>query len=115
MSEATKYDTGKNRLELIPPEFIEGVAHVLTFGANKYGDFNWTKGLKYSRIIGALMRHLLAFIKGERLDKESGLPHLWHVGCNLAFLITFEAHAERYKDFNNLPSYEELNDLDIPL
>ena len=66
------------------------------------GDFNWASGINYSRVVGALLRHLYAFIKGEVNDPESGKPHLWHAACNLAFLITFESQPEQYQQFNNL-------------
>jgi hypothetical protein len=103
-----KYDQGKNRIDLLPPEFVEAVSHILTFGSQKYNDENWRGGLKYSRVFGALMRHLMAYKKGEILDPESGMSHLWHAGCNLAFLITFEEHPEVYKEFNDLYFYEKV-------
>lgn len=90
MAEGVKHDGGKLRYELIPPELLEGIAWVLTHGAKKYGDRNWELGIKYSRIFGALMRHMWAWWGGEDLDKESGKSHLWHAGCELAFLIAFE-------------------------
>lgn len=100
MSEGLKYDAGKVRLELLPPELLFGVATILTFGANKYEDRNWEKGMKWSRVFGALMRHMWAwwggkgpttksFLLGE-LDDETGKSHLWHAGCCLAFLIAYE-------------------------
>ena len=103
-----KFDEGKNRLDLLPTEFLEGVGHTLSFGANKYDDENWRGGIKYHRVYGSLLRHLFSWRKGEVLDPESGMPHLWHVGCNLAFLITFEAHPEVYKEFNDLYCYPQL-------
>lgn len=86
-----KFDGGKTRYELLPPELLEGVARVLTFGAKKYADRNWESGIAYSRAYGALQRHLWAWWHGEDLDDETGMSHLWHAGCELAFLIAFEA------------------------
>ncbi len=51
-----KHDQDKTRYELLPAEFLDGVAQVLTFGAKKYADRNWESGIKYSRVFGALMR-----------------------------------------------------------
>jgi hypothetical protein len=87
-----KYDSDKIRLELLPPEFLLGVSKVLTFGAKKYYAGNWSKGegFEYSRLYGALQRHLNAWAMGEKYDPESGLPHLYHAGCMLAFLATSE-------------------------
>jgi len=95
-----KDDGGKIRLELLPPEMLMAVAEVLTFGATKYDDRNWENGIKWSRVFGALMRHMWAwwggrgpttknFLLGD-LDDETGYSHLWHAGCCIAFLITYE-------------------------
>lgn len=86
-----KDDQEKNRLDLIEPEFIEGVGKVLTFGADKYEPNNWQKVEDAKdRYYAAAMRHLMAWRKGEREDPESGLSHLDHVACNIMFLQYFE-------------------------
>ena len=92
MSEGLKYDAGKVRYELLPPELLEGVATILTFGAAKYADRNWELGMKWSRVFGALMRHLWAWWNPftPSVDAETGHSHLWHAGCCLAFLIAYE-------------------------
>lgn len=100
-----KHDTGKNQLDLVPPELDEAVGKILTFGAVKYGPHNWRGGLKYSRVVAALLRHLNAYRAGKVLDPETGMSHLWHAGCNLAFLITFDEHPEQYAEFNDLWRY----------
>ena len=43
----TKHDQGKTRFELVSPYFVEGVAKILTFGAQKYDPYNWAKGMSY--------------------------------------------------------------------
>lgn len=86
-----KHDEGKNRLDLIEPEFIEGVGKVLTFGAEKYGPNNWQNvDDAENRYYAAALRHLLAWRKGEKVDSESGLSHLDHVATNIMFLQHFE-------------------------
>lgn len=85
-----KDDAGKTRMELLPPELLEGVARVLTFGAAKYADRNWEKGIAWSRVYGALLRHMNAWWGGEAVDRETGMSHLWHAGCCLSFLMAFE-------------------------
>lgn len=94
-----KYDDGKVRLELIDPEFIEGVGKVLTFGAGKYEPDNWKKGTSVDekKIQGSLYRHLTAYMKGEVIDAESGLSHLYHIGCNAMFLAYYERHRTEHK------------------
>lgn len=86
---AQKFDQEKVRLELVDALAVEGLASVLTFGARKYAANNWREGLEYTRLIGALKRHLSAIEKGEDIDTESGLPHIDHLGCCWMFLSNF--------------------------
>lgn len=94
-TEGFKHDTGKLRLDLIPPEVIRSLGEVLTYGANKYDDRNWELGISEDRLYAALQRHLLAWREGEAKDKESGLSSLAHALCNLAMLVTFERRNAR--------------------
>lgn len=88
--EVKKFDDGKIMVDLLVPEFLEGIARVMTMGAKKYGSENWKKGISEEsfrrRILAALYRHLLAYHKGEIYDKESGENHLLHITCNAMFL-----------------------------
>lgn len=102
-----KYDEGKNRLDLIPPEIIEAIGRILTLGAVKYAPHNWQKGISYEKVYGAMQRHLQAFWRGENLDSESRLSHLWHAACNIAFLVTYEAHPEQYSEFDDRYLYDK--------
>lgn len=81
-----KYDGEKPRMDLLDPLALEGLAKVLTFGAQKYAAHNWRKGIANTRLIAAMLRHLFAIMRGEDLDPESGLPHIDHVGCCWMFL-----------------------------
>src|SRR3990172_7443049 len=83
-----KYDGDKLHYNLIPPELLEELAKVLTYGANKYAPRNWEKGISRDRLFAALQRHLWSYWGGERVDVESGLDHLSHAACCIAFLIT---------------------------
>jgi len=100
MTEGTKFDTQKNRLDLIPAEVMEALGKVLTHGSRKYGDNNWQQGIEYRRVYGAIQRHLNAWRKGERVDEESGMMHLWNAFTELAFLIYYEQYPDTYKNFN---------------
>ena len=40
------------------------------------------------------MRHLQAWRMGERLDEESGYPHLYHVATNMMFLEYFDTEED---------------------
>lgn len=93
-----KDDRGKVRMELIPPELLEAVGDILTFGAEKYADRNWEYGMKWSRPFGALMRHMWAWWRGENNDPETGRSHLWHAACCIAFLVAYEARGDGEDD-----------------
>lgn len=88
MSEGLKYDNEKPPMALIDPEFLEGVAGVLGFGATKYAEHNWRNGISVSRLISAAYRHLGAINKGEDIDPESGRHHAYHLGCCVMFLAS---------------------------
>lgn len=88
-----KADADKLMLELIPPSAIFALGRVLTYGAKKYGSNNWQQ-VEQERYVGALLRHLYAFVDGEEIDQESGLPHLEHVLTNAVFLV----HLNRKED-----------------
>lgn len=81
-----KYDEDKPDYSLIPPEVLEALAKVLTYGAKKYGPENWRLVTPTSRYYSALMRHIQAVRQGETIDPESGFPHMWHALTNAAFL-----------------------------
>ncbi len=79
----TKYDSGKPRLELLPPSYWKSVnsqhsyamsmwhyyeatfpceigfdaVPILEFGAEKYDSYNWFKGMSWGRLVGAFHRH----------------------------------------------------------
>tara|TARA_B110000285_G_C14809135_1_gene461130 strand:- start:423 stop:689 length:267 start_codon:yes stop_codon:yes gene_type:complete len=59
---------------------------VLMFGAEKYDDHNWKKGLKFTEVMESMQRHMNAFADGENDDKESKLTHVGHILCNAMFL-----------------------------
>lgn len=85
--EAVKYDEGKPRYDLIPAIGLDYVAQVMTYGATKYGERNWEKGLEPGRLFAALMRHSWAWMRGEIDDPESKLPHLAHAAASVMMLI----------------------------
>lgn len=84
-----KADTGKPACDLLSPIAMLGTAEVLSFGAKKYAAHNWRKGIAWSRIIGAILRHTYAIMAGEDTDKESGLLHADHLSCEVMFLQEF--------------------------
>jgi len=83
-----KSDAGKVRPTLVPLELIRAVAEVREFGCRKYHDPNNWRNVEPQRYRDAAYRHWLAYLEDNNsVDEESGLPHLWHLACNIAFLI----------------------------
>jgi len=85
-------------MDLIDGEALEELARVLDFGARKYAENNWRKGLKLSRLLAASMRHLVAIMRGETYDQETGLQHAAHLMCCAMFLIWTIKHRQDLDD-----------------
>lgn len=88
-----KQDYGKAKLSLVPRRIIWDVAAIREYGNNKYPDGgadNW-RGVEPERYRDAAYRHFLRYLDDPKsVDSESGLPHLWHLACNIAFLCEME-------------------------
>jgi hypothetical protein len=93
-----KFDTGKPPIELLDPEWLDGVAQVLAFGAKKYAAHNWRKGIQVTRLLGGIFRHGFAILRGEDIDPESGLPHVHHLACGAMFLSWMMQHRKEMDD-----------------
>lgn len=87
--QGVKHDDDKVPLDLLSPYAMEGLGKVLLMGKKKYGARNWEQGFNYTRIIGAILRHTFALLRGERLDPESGLFHSHHILAEAMFLSHF--------------------------
>lgn len=100
MNQETKTDQGKVQLTLTPTEIIRNIARVREFGVQKYKDpDNWQE-VEIERYRDAAYRHFLAYIDcPSSEDQESGLPHLWHLACNIAFLCELEVFNDEYKRY----------------
>ena len=91
MNQSVKSDKNKPRLTLVPRQIIYAIAVIREYGTSKYGDSENWRTVEPSRYKDAAFRHFLAYLdEPEGIDKESGLPHLWHLACNIAFLCEME-------------------------
>lgn len=85
---AKKNDAGKNMLAYIPMQGLSEIGKVMTYGATKYGAFNYNKGHTSIQLSSAFLRHVCdGFLSGEDFDPESGLMHLAHAGATIMILI----------------------------
>lgn len=92
-NQTAKADAGKLQLTLVPRQIIRDIAAVRMYGNQKYpegGPENWRQ-VEVQRYRDALCRHLLAYLDDpQSIDEESGLPHRWHMECNMAFIAELE-------------------------
>lgn len=95
--QTAKADAGKLRLSLVPGILIRACAVVRMYGCWKYpegGPDNWRQ-VEIERFRDAMYRHWVAYIENPKsVDPESGLPHLYHCICNLAFLAEMENYGD---------------------
>ena len=84
---------GKLRWDLLPLAEIEDIVRVYTEGAKKYADNSWQNIPDgFERYRAALLRHMTAYMKGERYDKETGLMHLAQICWNAIALLYYDKH-----------------------
>jgi len=90
-----KQDAGKARLSLVPTKIIYAIATIREYGNKKYGDSDSWRTVEIERYRDAAYRHLLSYIDNPKgVDEESGLLHLYHLACNVAFLCEMEDEME---------------------
>lgn len=89
MDDGLKFDDGKLRYDLLPPDALHELARIYTIGAQKYSPRSWEQGISYCRIFAALMRHCWAYFRGEENDPDDGLHHMAHAAWNCMTLLAY--------------------------
>lgn len=109
-----KLDTGKPRWDLAPFDAFEAMVHVQTWAVSKelrgdkaYPERNWERGMAWSRVFGAMIRHSWKWWLGKMtgrstIDEESGMSHLWHAFTSAGFLVAYELRG--MTEFDDRPS-----------
>lgn len=76
--------------DLVPfQEMTDAYVRVAEYGARKYTPWNWSKGLSRVQLLGSLLRHTFAYLRGEEYDfgpNGSGLLHTDHIIWNAVTL-----------------------------
>jgi len=108
-----KYDNGKSRMGLIPFVALRALGDVYSIGAQKYEEHNWLKGMKWSRLQDAMLRHYERFASGEDIDPETGLLHAAQMTWNAIGLLTYQLLSLGEDDRWKVPSDYIPNDLKI--
>lgn len=95
-----KADAGKPRLSLVPMQIMRDIAVAREYGLNKYGSADSWKEVDRERYVDAMLRHAVAYAENsEGVDEESGLLHLAHLACNVAFLCEMDKSIKDARDF----------------
>lgn len=90
-----KADNGKPKITLVPRQIIWDIAEVREYGNKKYGSPDNWRNVEVERYRDALLRHTLKYLDDpESVDEESGIKHLKHMACNIAFLCEMEDKDE---------------------
>ena len=98
-NQSVKADRGKPSLTKVPRQIVWDIAKVRDYGFAKYGEQadRWDV-VEIERWRDAAFRHWLAYLDDPTgLDAESGLTHLAHVACNIAFLCELEKRRREEK------------------
>lgn len=98
MEMATRHNEGKLKWSLVSFEALEPMVKGLEFGAKKYGIDNWKKGLPITEVCESMLRHIFAYLGGEDIDPESGLPHIAHIQDNAMFLGYMDLKMPQFDD-----------------
>jgi len=95
---ANRYNDTKDKWSLVDFKALRSMVKVLEYGVGKYDAHNWKKGLPYTDTMESMLRHIYAFLDGEDIDPESGLPHTGHIMCNAMFLSYYYEYMKNMDD-----------------
>lgn len=87
-------------VQYLRADFIVEMARVLAFGAEKYGEDNWMlvhRPEARDIYLNALLRHALAYAKGNQHCAKDGQYHLAQIAVNAMFLFYFDKTGKAYE------------------
>lgn len=85
----------KLRWDLLPMEEIEDIVRVYHAGAKKYGPNKWQNlDNGFERYRAAAARHLMEYMKGERIDSDTGAFHLAQCAWNCIAMLWYDKHGK---------------------
>ena len=97
---------GKSRPDLVSPYAEDRIGQWMAEGALKYDERNWEKGMRISRCVASISRHLIAFKMG--LQDED---HLAAIAVNAQFIMHYQAMIGVGKlpiTLDDMPDYEDV-------
>lgn len=84
------FGDAKRKTQWVPPALHLGAAVAFAEGVGKYGEFNWRKTqVEVMTYVGAILRHVFAYLDGEDVDPESkvGKLHLEGIAACVGILL----------------------------
>ena len=94
-----KDDREKAMMSIVFKDFaraLEAVGDVGTYGVRKYAAHGWeTVPEARRRYMDAMIRHMLAHLRGEPKDEESGLGHLAHMAWNALCVLELNLRDDK--------------------
>lgn len=118
INKALRYNKGKLDWTLLDFEALEPLVKVMVYGAKKYtvgnisGRDNWKKQVEPKQHLQSAMRHLIAIIQGEEIDKESGERHSGHLLANMMMYNYHTKDIEVNSDKDNIVSSNSKTNMD---
>lgn len=95
----TKHDGDKPAISYIPKAALWEEGKAFAYGAQKYSQHNFKHGIAITRTLSAAMRHIIQFLDGENIDKESGCHHLGSARANIAMALdTLARYGDKFDD-----------------
>lgn len=83
-------DADHARFDLIPFAAVEALGRTLKEGAEKYGEYNWQKGIPASDLLNHALQHIYKYLDGDYSE-----DHIGHAMTNLAFLAHFNSLSRK--------------------
>ena len=75
--------TGKGRCDLLPACVLLRLAKHYERGAERYGEYNWQKGIPCHSFVDSALRHMLKYMDGQT-DEDHLIAAIWNL-CGLAW------------------------------
>lgn len=103
MERGDKETSGKAAFAGLSPAALFELARLAELGAEKYGQFNYMKGIPFSALYSALQRHAWRWWAGEERDPDDGQHHLASVAWHALALLHYVLHAAKYANLDDRP------------
>ena len=99
-----KFSAYTHSAHKLSPFAMERIGRWMEMGSRKYEPNNWQKGMKYSRVVASICRHLMMYLQNDRQE-----DHLAALAVNVSFLMHYDIMIERGvlpQSLDDLPKYQ---------